>query len=62
MENDRKIVGLEELVNLLPLSKWQIYKKVRDKDNPIPYKKAGKRILFDMDCVYKWFDDLPGSY
>ena len=38
----------------------QIYKWVRDPLNPIPHKKLGKRLLFDVEKVFRWFDALPG--
>ena len=38
-----------------------IYKWVRDPVNPIPHKKCGKRLLFDVEKVFRWFDSLPGK-
>jgi hypothetical protein len=34
---------------------------VRDPINPIPHKKHGKRLLFDVERVFRWFDGLPGK-
>lgn len=56
----RQIVDLDGLMERMPLTKWQVYKKIRDMEHPLPYRKAGKRLLFDMERVYKWFDGLPG--
>lgn len=56
----RQIVDINGLSEKLPLTTHQIYKLTRHPKHPIPYKKAGKRLLFDMDRVFKWFDSLPG--
>ncbi len=56
----RQIVDIYGLQKLLPLTLHQIRHKVRDPHNPIPHKKSGKRLLFDVERVYKWFDQLPG--
>jgi hypothetical protein len=57
----RQIVDIKGLGEYLPLSINQIYKGVRDPHNPIPHKKYGKRLLFDLEKVWKWFDSLPGK-
>ncbi len=57
----RQLVNIEGLTEHLPFSVHQIYKLVRDPVKPIPHKKCGKRLLFDMDKVYRWFDSLPGK-
>jgi hypothetical protein len=56
----RQIVDIQGLTGVLPLTVNQIYKGVRDPVNPIPHKKFGKRLLFDIEKVLKWFDALPG--
>ena len=56
----RQIVDINGLEKLLPLTVHQIRHKLRDPRHPIPHKKCGKRILFDVERVYKWFDQLPG--
>ena len=56
----RQIVDIQGLSGVLPLTVNQIYKGVRDPVNPIPHKKFGKRLLFDLEKVFKWFDALPG--
>lgn len=56
----RQIVDIKGLMEILPLTVNQIYKAVRVADNPLPYKKHGRRLLFDVERVYKWFDGLPG--
>jgi hypothetical protein len=56
----RRIVDIQGLTGVLPLTVNQIYKGVRNPMNPIPHKKYGKRLLFDLEKVFKWFDALPG--
>jgi hypothetical protein len=55
----RVIVDVKGLTEL-PLTVKQIYCKVHDPRNPLPHKKVGKRLWFDMDKVYRWFDSQPG--
>jgi hypothetical protein len=59
----RRIVNLEQLVtNEFPaLTKHQVYKAVRRSVYPLPHKKLGKRLLFDVEKVLRWFDGLPGK-
>jgi hypothetical protein len=57
----RQIVDIKGLSALTPFTVNQIYKKIRSPENPLPYKKCGKRLLFDMEKVYRWFDSLPGK-
>ena len=56
----RQIVRLKGLAKVLPLTEHQIRKAIRRPENPLPFKKFGKLILFDIERVYKWFDSLPG--
>jgi hypothetical protein len=56
----RQIVDIQGLTGVLPLTVNQIYKGVRDPVNPIPHKKYKKRLMFDLEKVFKWFDALPG--
>ena len=53
------IKGLRERV-LPDFTENQLYKWVRDPLNPLPHKKMGKRLLFDVEKVWRWFDSLPG--
>ena len=53
------IKGLAESPNF-PFTEHQIRKLIIRKDYPLPHKKVGKRIFFDLDRVYRWFDSLPG--
>ena len=45
----RQIVYIDGLEKILPLTKNQIYKATKRADYPLPYKKCGKRLLFDLE-------------
>lgn len=57
----RQIVDVKGLTQHLPLSTHQVYKAVHRAEFPIPHKKFGKKLLFDLERVWKWFDSLPGE-
>jgi hypothetical protein len=56
----RQIVDIKGLSEHLPLNTNQIYKATKHQKNPLPHKKFGKRLLFDLEKVWLWFDSLPG--
>ena len=56
----RRIVDTEGLEKRSPWTKHQIYKLCKRPVNPLPHKRLGKRLLFDMRQVWKWFDGLEG--
>jgi hypothetical protein len=56
----RQICDIKGLTKLLPFTTHQVYKLVRNPENPLPHKKLGRRLLFDLERVYKWLDALPG--
>lgn len=57
----RVFITINELSEAIPLTIHQIYKAVKKADCPLPHRKCGKRLLFEMDEVYAWFDSLPGA-
>jgi len=57
----RQIVDIKGLTERLPLSVHQIYKATRHPHYPLPHKKLGKRLMFDLEKVWRWFDSLPGK-
>jgi|GEM_PF-7031158 len=57
----RQIVDLCGLCKHFPFTPNQVYKKCHDKDYPLPHKKSGKMLLFDLERVWAWFDSLPGK-
>jgi hypothetical protein len=56
----RKIVNIKGLTEHLPFNVNQLYKLTKRRDYPLPHKKLGKRLLFDLERVYRWYDSLPG--
>ena len=57
----RKILDIDGLMDHLPFTKNQIYKAVHHRENPLPYKKLGRRLLFDLEKVLTWYDGPPGT-
>ncbi len=60
----RKIVNLSKLIELFQDAGWtkaKIYHWTRRHDNPLPHKKNGKCLEFDLEKVYRWWDELPGK-
>ncbi len=60
----RHIVDLDHLVELFKDAGWTkniVYKMVRDHEYPLPHKKNGKRLEFDLEKVNRWWDGLPGK-
>ncbi len=47
----RQIVDMQGITGILPLTKHQVYKKLRDPIFPIPHRKCGKKIMFDVEKV-----------
>ena len=56
----RRILNLEQLQAHLPFTKSQLYKAVHHPKYPLPHRKFGKRLLFDLEKVQRWFESLPG--
>jgi hypothetical protein len=50
---------MKGLCQRIPFSQWQIYKAIHRDFDKMPCRKSGKRILFDMEEVYDWYDNLP---
>ena len=57
----RQIVDIQGLTKHLPFTVNQIYKLTKRQNYPLPHKKVGKKLLFDLERVWKWFDSLPGK-
>ena len=61
----RKIVNIVKLVELFEDAGWtkpKIYHWTKRPDNPLPHRKNGKCLEFDLDRVYEWWDSLPSTY
>jgi hypothetical protein len=58
----RNWVEMEGLLDRFPAlqSKFQVYKFTKRSTNPMPHKKMGRRLVFDIERVDRWFDSLPG--
>jgi hypothetical protein len=59
----RKIVNIEKLVELFADAGWtkkKIYHWTRRRENPLPCRKNGRCLEFDLERVYEWWDELPG--
>jgi hypothetical protein len=57
----RIILDIEGLSKQLPMTRNQLYKACKRPDYPLPYKKLGKKLMFDWERVLAWFDSLPGK-
>jgi len=57
----RQIVDLKGLEEKTPFTKHQIYKLVKRSENPLPHKKVGVKLYFDLEKIERWFDSLPGK-
>ena len=56
----RQIVDIEGLEDRMPFTRHQIYKFIRRPESPLPHKKIGKKLYFDLERVDRWFDQQPG--
>lgn len=56
----RQITDIEGIGAQFKLSRHQVYKLVRRSNDPLPYKKIGKHLRFDVEKCLKWFDRQPG--
>lgn len=54
------ITGLCERFKDAHLTANQIYKWTR-KEDPLPYRKIGKKLFFDEEKFLKWWDKQPGK-
>ncbi|HOH81543.1 MAG TPA: hypothetical protein PLS25_07930 [Methanoregulaceae archaeon] len=55
---------MSKLIELFQDAGWtkaKIYHWTRRHDNPLPHKKNGKCLEFDLEKVYRWWDELPGK-
>lgn len=56
----RQYLNVDEVAALFRLTKAQVYHLVRRPVNPLPYRKMGKQLRFDLTKLHGWFDCLPG--
>ena len=56
----RQVEDIEGVAERLRLTKHQVYKLVRRPTDPLPHKRIGRCLRFDLDAVFRWFDRQPG--
>jgi len=66
-----KLVTVEELIRIVPVSKHTVYREVERamailKVSPkakglIPFKRFGRKIFFEVDKVLEWMEPLADS-
>jgi hypothetical protein len=56
----RQIVDIARIGELLALTNHQVYHLVRRPVDPLPHRKIGKQLRFDVDQCFRWFDRQPG--
>jgi hypothetical protein len=57
----RQLTDVSGVAELLCFTAHQVYKLVRRPDDPLPHKKIGKHLRFDIEKVWCWFDRQPGK-
>jgi hypothetical protein len=57
----RQVTDVDGIGELFRFSKHQIYKLVRRPVDPLPAKRIGKHLRFDVEKCWKWFDRQPGN-
>ena len=56
----RQITNVAGICKALHLTRWQVYHLVGRKNDPLPHRKIGKQLRFDIERCLKWFDSQPG--
>jgi hypothetical protein len=58
----RTVVDIKGLAarSEFPWSEHEIRKLINRPDHPLPFKRCGKKYYFDIERVWRWFDNLPG--
>jgi hypothetical protein len=56
----RQILDIQGVGVELKMTRNQIYKFARRPIDPLPHKKLGKQLRFDIEKVYQWFDRQCG--
>ncbi len=57
----REIVDIGGIVKKLCLTKWQVYHLVHKFSDPLPHKKIGVKLYFDVERCLRWWDRQPGK-
>ena len=56
----RQIKTVDGIAEMLGFTRHQVYKFVRRCNDPLPHRKIGKHLRFDVEKVWRWFDRQPG--
>lgn len=56
----RQATDIEGIGKTFDLTKHQVYKLVRRREDPLPHRRIGKRLRFDLEKCWRWFDRQPG--
>ena len=57
----RQYEDVEGIAKRFKYTRHQIYKLVRRHNDPLPHRKLGKQLRFDLEKVDRWFDRQPGT-
>ena len=57
----RQATNLEGIGKVFGFTSHQVYKLVRRPRDPLPHRKIGKLLRFDVEKCWKWFDRQPGK-
>jgi hypothetical protein len=57
----RQILDVQGIGKIFCLTENQIYKLTRRPVDPLPHRKLGKVLRFDVEKCMRWFQRQPGS-
>ena len=57
----RRMLDLQGVEKEFPWTNYQIYHYARRAQDPLPHRKIGKKLYFDEEKIWKWFERQPGS-
>jgi hypothetical protein len=57
----RQATDIQGIAQAFSLTTNQIYKLVRRPVDPLPHKKIGRVLRFDLERAWNWFDRQPGK-
>jgi len=56
----RQITDVKGIGERFRFTPHQIYKLVRRQTDPLPHRKIGKHLRFDVEKCWRWFERQPG--
>jgi hypothetical protein len=57
----RQYEDVKGIAKRFKFTRHQIYKLVKRPSDPLPHRKLGKQLRFDVEKADKWFDRQPGA-